>query len=153
LAKHFWQLILGGRGQQARVSSVLRPPLRSTCGRHSPRQGIYTLASLLGTRPAWLPGFLVHRCRDVSWAGQTTAQLAAGFRARSTSVAQPIVETEPITCGFPGARLRSRIRGLKSLATLMSSPAQFLTLRLCSRSNCPPPRPFHRAYPSANGPV
>ena len=66
---------------------------------------------------------------------------------------QPVVETEPITCDFPVARLRSRIRGLKWLATLMFSPAQFLTLRLCFRSNCPPPRPFHCAHPSANGPV
>jgi hypothetical protein len=72
-AGHIQQFILCGRGQQARASFVLRPPLRSTCGRHSPRQGVYTLASLLGTRPAWLPGFLVPRCRVVSWAGQTTA--------------------------------------------------------------------------------
>jgi hypothetical protein len=79
---------------------VFRPPLRSACGRQPPRQRVYTLASLLGTRPAWLPGFLVPRCRVVSWAGQTTAQLAAGPRSRSTSVAQPIVESERVTVGL-----------------------------------------------------
>jgi hypothetical protein len=35
----------------------------------------------------------------------------------------------------------------------LSPPAQFLTLRLCSRSNHPPRWPLHFALPSVNGPV